>query len=303
MKARESPRFSLWKNPYGTIHPSHQRLSTRCVFRVGVLFFLWSSVPLQQPTTSRVDISATNPQRCLGGEPRDFSLVRSYWRSNRLYRRAPTASQKMMRVLFHSQPSHAGRENQDAVEIRRIGSARLVALADGQGGRAGGAKAARVAVGTALDLLESAPDPFGADTLRLAISVADEAVEADEEAGFSTLIVVVGEKSKVAGASAGDSLVLHITDQECTEPTERQRKNPPVGSGGCVGTPFQCAPRAGEQLLLMSDGVFRWVGIEAIAATCRDAADAEVLPRLLSLHKRSENGDLPDDWSAILLRF
>ncbi len=60
----------------------------------------------------------------------------------------------MMRVLFYSQASHVGRENQDVVVVRRVGGAHLLALADGQGGRAGGALAARVAVESAVDFLE-----------------------------------------------------------------------------------------------------------------------------------------------------
>ena len=212
---------------------------------------------------------------------------------------------KFLKCAFSPIPNHRTRAARikDAVEVRRVGSALLVALADGQGGRAGGAKAARVAVGTALDFLERAPDPFGADTLRLAVSLADEAVEADEEAGVFNVDCACVRRPESRGASVGDSMALHITAQKCAEWTERQRKNPPLGSGACLGTPFEVAPRAGEQLLVMSDGVFRWVGLEAVAATCREADDAEVLPRLLALQKRSENGDLPDDWSTILLRF
>ena len=67
-------------------------------------------------------------------------------------------------------------------------------------------KPARIAVRTALDFLEAAPDPFDSDALRLAVSVADEAVEADEDAGFSTLIVLVCDEDKVAGASVGEIL-------------------------------------------------------------------------------------------------
>ena len=207
-----------------------------------------------------------------------------------------------MRVLFHSQPSHAKRENQDHIEVRRRNGARLVALADGQGGQSGGAKAARIAIQAALDFLENAPDLFDSDTLRTAISLADEAVEADGDAGFSTLIVLVCNEHKVAGASVGDSMVWHINSRSEEELTHKQRKNPPLGSGACLGTPFTVEPKRGEQILVMSDGVFRWVEPETIARTCRESSDFEVMRRLLELQKRNEHGDLPDDWSAILIR-
>lgn len=209
----------------------------------------------------------------------------------------------MMRVLSHSQPSHPKRENQDAIEIRRVGSVRLVALADGQGGQAGGALAARIAIETALEYLEIARDPFNSDELRTAVSLADEAVEAHPDTGFSTLIVLACHEKRVAGASVGDSMALHISSNGETELSERQRKNPPLGSGGCLGAPFEYHVRLDEQTLLMSDGVFRFVGSEQLARTCRESSNLEVMPRLLALQKLGENGDLFDDWSAILIRF
>ena len=208
-----------------------------------------------------------------------------------------------MRVLSHSQPSRPSRENQDAIETRRLPNARLVALADGAGGQAGGALAARLAVAIALDFLESASNPFDSDTLRTAISLADEAVEASFYTGFSTLIVVACAQKRIAGASVGDSMALHIFPSGEMELSERQRKNPPLGSGGCLGTPFDYDVRGDEQTLLMSDGVFRFVGTEQLAQTCRESSDADVMARLLELQRRQENDDLFDDWSAILIRF
>lgn len=208
-----------------------------------------------------------------------------------------------MRVLSHSQPSQPNRENQDQIETRRLQNAHLVALADGAGGQAGGALAARIAIETALDFLESTSDPFDLDTLRTAISLADEAVEAHRDAGFSTLIVLACDEVRVAGASVGDSMTLHISPGGETELSAKQRRRPPLGSGSCLGTPFGREARGGEQTLLMSDGVFGYVAPETLAQTCRESSDSEVLPRLLGLQKRSESGDLFDDWSAILLRF
>ncbi|BCM89884.1 hypothetical protein IAD21_01734 [Abditibacteriota bacterium] len=208
-----------------------------------------------------------------------------------------------MRLLSHSHAAHENRENQDHIESRRVGNRRLVALADGQGGRAGGALASRIAVQSALDWLEKVPGDFDTHTLQTAISVADEAVEAQNEAGYSTLILLVCEQNQIVGASVGDSLALHITPTTQSELTGHQRKNPPIGSSAALGTPFSAQPQAGEQILLMSDGVFRFASLEAIARTCRASEDLDVLLNLLNLQKRSETGALPDDWSAILLRF
>ncbi len=208
-----------------------------------------------------------------------------------------------MRLLSHSRAAYAERENQDHIEIRRVGSRRLVALADGQGGREGGALAARVAVPSALDWLEKTSEELDSHALRTAIAVADETVEAHEDTGFSTLILLVCEQDHIIGASVGDSMALHITATNSIELTERQRKNPPLGSGAALGTSFAVQPQVGEQILVMSDGVFRFSSLETIARTCRGSEDFDALPNLLALQNLSQNGALPDDWSAILLRF
>ena len=207
-----------------------------------------------------------------------------------------------MRLLSHSRASHTGRENQDHIETRRANNKRLLALADGQGGREGGALAARLALQSALDYLESIPNP-DAHTLLTAISVADEAVETREDAGYSTLILLVCQQNQIVGASVGDSMTLQITANRSIELSERQRKNPPLGSGAAVGAQFAVQAQMGDQILLMSDGVFRFVGLECIERICRHSDDLAVLPDLLSLQNRSDTGDLPDDWSAMLLRF
>lgn len=208
----------------------------------------------------------------------------------------------IMRVLSHSQPSHPNRENQDHIEIRCIAGARLIALADGAGGQAGGALAARIAVESALSFLEQERDPFDFDALLTAISLADEAVEAHPDAGFSTLIVMACDETQAVGASVGDSVVLYIQGDGEVELSERQRKNPPLGSGGCLGTPFKANVSANEQILAISDGVYRFVGTERLAQTCRKSDDLEAMPHLLALQLRA-NGELPDDWSAVLVRF
>ncbi len=206
-----------------------------------------------------------------------------------------------MRVLSHSQPSHPNRENQDQIEARHLQNARLVALADGAGGQAGGALAARLAVSTALDFLERADDPFDLDTLRTAISLADEAVEAHPDAGFSTLIVLACDDTRIAGASVGDSMALHIFPESEVELSDKQRKRPPLGSGNCLATAFRAQVKEGEQLLVMSDGVFRFVE-SRLAPICRESSDFDALPGLLALQMRP-NSELFDDWSAILIRF
>src|SRR5262245_13035245 len=99
----------------------------------------------------------------------------------------------------------------------------VVCVADGQGGRSGGARASRLACDTTADGISSRRD---------VLNRADEVVAADPDAGFTTLIGFAVRGDTLAGASCGDSAVLAVCGSgKVTELTRHQFKNPPVGSG------------------------------------------------------------------------
>src|SRR5262245_55649515 len=112
--------------------------------------------------------------------------------------------------------------NEDAFLVQQLpgdSEGWLVCIADGQGGRAGGAKAARLACEAVAAGGSSQPD---------VLSRADAAVAADPEAGFTTLIGLVVRGDIVTGASCGDSAVLAVCGSGgITELTRLQFKNPP----------------------------------------------------------------------------
>ncbi|MBN9523862.1 protein phosphatase 2C domain-containing protein [bacterium] len=86
----------------------------------------------------------------------------------------------------------------------------VVRVADGQGGRGGGARAARLACDTAaagaFSMRPAELTNAGAWTTIL--GTADAAVAADPEAGFTTLIGLAATDRELAGASVGDSAAL-----------------------------------------------------------------------------------------------
>ena len=139
----------------------------------------------------------------------------------------------------------------------------LVALADGQGGRAGGRRAAQLACEVA------ARGGLAED--------ADAAVAADPAAGFTTLVVLRVEGGRVTGASCGDSAAVAVCGGDAPRVlTSRQFKNPPVGSGEATFMPFEAELVRPWRVLAMTDGVWKYIGwqrIHELAAKAQPATE------------------------------
>lgn len=178
----------------------------------------------------------------------------------------------------------------------------LCFLADGQGGRAHGARAAQTAVETAF-ALASAEAVERLRRLALwetLLRAADRAAAAS--GGFTTLVGLLLAPGIVVGASVGDSKAWASPSSgpaPC-ELTHSQPKNPPVGSGAARFAGFQIGPPAPRRVLLASDGVWKFCGPEALEASFRLPAEAVV--QHLQAAIRSRGGPhLPDDFSLILV--
>src|SRR5439155_3667592 len=173
-----------------------------------------------------------------------------------------------MLTVAHCTEIGSGGENEDSFIVRphpNDANCLLCAVADGVGGQSLGGPAARLACQacmdrasrTALDRLAS-PTSW-ADIVRQT----DHAVAGDRSAGLTTLIGLSVSGKRVDGASVGDSAAVIL---ELGKPmrllTEHQRKDPPVGSGGAIGTGFSCEMIAPWKLLVMTDGVWKYAGWE-----------------------------------------
>jgi hypothetical protein len=192
--------------------------------------------------------------------------------------------------------------NEDAVVVERHSSGAelwLCFLADGQGGRAGGALAARLACRAAADAALALPfrslaKPSVWDEI---LRRADGAVRADDGAGFTTLIGFLVGDGVVVGASCGDSALLSLTGESAIELTRSQLKDPPVGSGFARFTPFSARLTGPWLVLAMSDGVWKYVGWDKLIETAAAARGQALLGALQGLARLPRSGRFPDDFA------
>jgi serine/threonine protein phosphatase PrpC len=132
------------------------------------------------------------------------------------------------------------------------------------------------------------------------LQTADQAVAADPEAGFSTLVGFCIRNGRIVGASSGDSAVALLNNAGATILTNRQLKHPPVGSGSAVFTEFATELGEGWRALAMTDGVWKYVGWDRVIATAGAHPGRAALEALRELARLPKSGGLQDDFTAIL---
>jgi serine/threonine protein phosphatase PrpC len=214
-----------------------------------------------------------------------------------------------MYSIYHWVHTEAGRDhiNEDAVLVRphpEDGRAVLCCLADGQGGQVGGAIAAQVAVTESIRVASSFPLKALLDETSWygIVSAADEAVCEDDAAGYTTLISLCLSKTQVCGASCGDSGALLLNGGREWVLTESQRKNPPVGSSAASPVAFSARLQPGWKLLLMSDGVWRYIGWEIVIQLAAMQDGETLITSLREAALNANGGKLDDDFSVALLQ-
>ncbi len=180
----------------------------------------------------------------------------------------------------------------------------IVVLADGQGGQRGGARSATLACRSAMDLaLALKPS----ELLKLGawpkvLMQVNALVAADPDAGYTTLIGFCLIGDNLIGASSGDSAVMICSEGvKIQELTSSQRKNPPVGSSGAVFVPFACQLIRPWQILVMSDGVWKYVGWEAIRDLVAREKGQSMLEALQGLARLPGSGRFQDDFTLVLM--
>jgi hypothetical protein len=189
-------------------------------------------------------------------------------------------------------------ENEDAFVLERLPGdpeSWLVCVADGQGGRAGGARAARLACATVANFPELR-------SLTRALVRADVAVTANPDAGLTTLAGFIVTGDTVRGGSAGDSAVLAVCGSgEVRELTAQQFKNPPVGSGEAIFVPFEMKLVRPWRVLAMTDGVWKYAGWSRVDELATTRKDEELMAALKAAARLPRTGQFQDDFTAVLI--
>lgn len=194
-------------------------------------------------------------------------------------------------------------EVEDRAEVIPLddGATLVLVVADGAGGRAGGAWAADVAV---QQVRAWATDRHRVGEIneralcRLLLDV-DRALVDDPSAGETTAVVAAVSPLGVVGASVGDSGAWQITPTGWDDLTEQQRK-PMLGTGEAFPVAFKTGPLRGT-LLVASDGLWKYADAPAVCQTARHSPLGDAAARLLDL-VRLCSGGLHDDVSVVLCR-
>lgn len=176
-------------------------------------------------------------------------------------------------------------------------------VADGQGGRSGGRRAADLACQTALDKVAMLPLSRLKDRRSWVglLRELDEAVSHDESAGLTTFVGLCLVGDSVVGASCGDSAALFVTGKGIVELTKNQHKNPPIGSGAARPESFEMSCDVTGRLLVMTDGVWKYVGWPVlIEMVQRERGDA-LIAELQQAARLPGSGRFQDDFTVVLL--
>jgi hypothetical protein len=197
--------------------------------------------------------------------------------------------------------------NEDVFEVRPHPDARstlLLVLADGQGGRTGGAQAAKLACDSMMkNVGQLRPRSVMAEgSWCAALRAADDAVKTDTDAGCTTLAGLAVDGRRVVGASCGDSAVWLTTSSGVVhELTSRQFKNPALGTGGAVPVSFS-SPLVGSWLIAaMSDGAWKPVGRSGVERLLQSDWGSPFLENLKA-EARLSSGQFSDDFTVVVVQ-
>jgi serine/threonine protein phosphatase PrpC len=186
---------------------------------------------------------------------------------------------------------------QDRIQLVRLDGGVIFALADGAGGRSGGAEAADLA--TQL-ILKSADLLTTQEHCECLLRTIDGAISADRIAGETTAIVAVVKTEKVFGASVGDSGTWVLNGSNIDDLTVNQVRKPFLGSGAAMPVGFS-RDRLYGTLLIATDGLLKYTSREAIAGVV-EKSDLNEAPEALVNLVRYTSGNLPDDVAIALCR-
>lgn len=135
------------------------------------------------------------------------------------------------------------------------------------------------------------------------LRTADREVRENPAAGFTTLVAFCLNKEILCGASCGDSAALLLqVNQPAKILTDRQFKNPPVGSGVASFIGFAAELQRPWTVLAMSDGVWKFAGWENIFKIGLQEDGQKIAATLRDRAKLQGSGGLQDDFTLVIFQ-
>jgi PPM family protein phosphatase len=184
----------------------------------------------------------------------------------------------------------AGENGQDRIDVLHAQDRLIFVVADGAGGRSGGAEAADMVVSLARESAHSLTSAKDCEKLLRSI---DQAISANQTAGETTAVIVVLRPDQIFGASIGDSGAWILRDEKIDELTKSQMRKPFAGTGASIPVGFSREGFSGT-LLVATDGLLKYTSREVIASVIKKSSMHESLGALIKL-VRYHSGNLPDD--------
>jgi PPM family protein phosphatase len=188
-------------------------------------------------------------------------------------------------------------DSQDRLAILNYSYGSLLLVADGMGGRRGGAEAAEYVIHNLSRSFESLSSPISAiETMNLLIQM-DREMSRISSIGETTIVCGFLTTTSFQGAAVGDSVAWWIDDQQCINLTNGSEPKPWMGSGQAFPKPFSM-PLTSGSLLLSTDGLTKFVDPNRICEIIRQRSSHSI-PQQLIDEVRLRQKSLPDDIGLI----
>jgi len=204
------------------------------------------------------------------------------------------------RVHFASASAAGTRAMEDRFAVLDLGQTLLLVVADGAGGRGGGAQAAEQAVDEIMRRAKANEDRvmdlgFWADVL----CDIDRNLMGSRTGGETTLALAVDSPEGIGGVSIGDSAAWLVTERGYENLTENQETRLRLGCAGSGPTPF--FSRSQGTLMVMSDGLWRYSAPRVLCEIARQDPLGAAAGRLVDA-VRLRSGAVQDDVTVLLCR-
>ena len=92
-----------------------------------------------------------------------------------------------------------------------------------------------------------------------------------------------------------------VTRDNVVELTRGQEKNPPVGSGSAIGVAFVETVEPPWRLLIVTDGVWKYVGWQRLVAATRNYSGDALTGELQRAARLPGSGRFQDDFTVVLM--